>query len=209
MVWEPARRLTGDRVRTLAPARLKVTASSPEGVALFEGVVVPTGATAVDGESTQAVFDVAPGRIRLQMSVEDAAARVLDTDVREVVVGGLTGAIAIGTPEVLRARTARDLRSLEASPDATPTASREFSRVEQLVIRLQVYSAPEPVVTASLMNRRGQSMRALVVTKGESSGEYRLEIPLSGLAAGDYTVNVQATADNAAAREAMSFRVTP
>ena len=66
MVWEPARRVTGERVRALAPARLKVTASTPDGRPLFEGVVVPAGASAVDGESTQAVFDVAPGRVRLQ-----------------------------------------------------------------------------------------------------------------------------------------------
>ena len=146
--------------------------------------MVPTGAPAIDGESTQAVFDVPPGRIRLQMSVEDAASRVLDTDVREVVVGGLTGAVAIahagGPASAHRSRFA-DAGRLA---DATPTASREFSRVEQLVIRLRVYADHEPVVTASLMNRRGQSMRTLVVTKGEGAGDYALALPLSGLAAG-------------------------
>jgi VWFA-related protein len=209
MVWEPARRQTGDRVRTLAPARLRVTASSPEGNAIFEGIVVPAGAPVIDGESTEAIFEVPPGRVRLTMSIEDAASRVLDTDVREVLVGGLKGAVAIATPEVLRARTARDLRTLAASPAATPTAAREFSRVEQLVIRLRVYADQEPVVTASLMNRRGQSMRALMVMKSDGAGDYALALPLSGLAAGDYTINVRAAAATAEARETLSFRVTP
>jgi hypothetical protein len=121
----------------------------------------------------------------------------------------LTGAVAIGTPEVLRARTARDLRTLAAAPDATPTASREFSRAEQLVIRLKVYSDRDPVVTSSLLNRRGQIMRPLVVMKGDRTGEYALGIPLAGLAVGDYTIDVRATAASADAREAVSFRVTP
>jgi VWFA-related protein len=209
MVWEPARRVTGDRIVTLAPARLKVTASTPEGRSLYEGVVVPAGAPAVDGESTQAVFNVPPGRVRLQMSVEDAASRVLDTDVREVMVGGLTGAVAIATPEVMRARTARDLRTAIASPEAIPTAAREFSRVEQLVVRLKIYGDREPVVTANLLNRRGQAMRALTVEKGHGSGAYTLAVPLSGLAAGNYTIALRATAANAEAREAVNFRVTP
>jgi VWFA-related protein len=209
MVWEPARRMTGERIRAAAPARLRVTASTPEGRPLFDGVVLPAGASAVGGESTQAVFDVAPGRVRLKMSVEDAASRVLDTDVREVIVGGLTGAVAIGTPEVLRARTARDLRTLAAAPGATPTAAREFSRVEQLVIRLKVYADREPIVTSSLLNHRGQVMRPLVVMKGDRAGEYAVGLALSGLAAGAYTIEVRATAANDDAREAIGFRVTP
>lgn len=209
MVWEPARRMTGERTRPAAPARLRVTASTPDGQPLFEGVVLPAGASAVGDESTQAVFDVAPGRVRLKMSVEDAASRVLDTDVREVIVGGLAGAVAIGTPEVLRARTARDLRTLAAAPDAAPTSSREFSRIEHLVVRLRVYADGEPTVTSSLLNRRGQVMRGLDVMKGDRTGEYALGLTLSGLAAGDYTVDIRATAADVNAREAINFRVTP
>ena len=209
MVWEPTRRQTGDRTRAVAPARLKVTASTPQGDPLFEGVVVPAGAPAIDGESTQAVFEMAPGRVRLRMSIEDAASRVLDTDVREVLVGGLTGAVAIGTPEVQRARTARDLRALAAGPGAAPTASREFSRAEQLVIRLKVYAAGEPSVTSNLLNHRGQTMRALTVTKGDSGGDYSFALPLSGLATGEYTIDVRAALENVDARESIRFRVTP
>ena len=77
------------------------------------------------------------------------------------------------------------------------------------MIRLKVYADGEPVVTSSLLNHRGQVMRALDVMKGDAAGDYALGMPLSGLAAGNYTINMRATAANVEAREAISFRVTP
>ena len=67
------------------------------------------------------MFEVPPGRARLRMSIEDSAEQQIDPDVREIVVRRSSAApVAIGTPEVLRARTARDVRALEADPDAVP-----------------------------------------------------------------------------------------
>ena len=67
MVWEPARardRRSGSHAGAGQAEGHRLDAG--RDVALFEGVVVPAGASAVGGESTQAVFDVAPGRVRLQ-----------------------------------------------------------------------------------------------------------------------------------------------
>ena len=87
------------------------------------------------------------------MSIQDSAAASIDTDVRDLLVGDLRAPVAIGTPEVLRARTARDVRVLETSPEAVPVASRQFSRAEQLIIRVPVYSPDSgPEVTAKLLN---------------------------------------------------------
>ncbi len=52
-------------------------------------------------------------------------------------------------------------------------------------------------------------MRALAVMKGERAGEYALGLTLSALAAGDYTIDIRATAANVDARETVTFRVTP
>ena len=57
---------------------------------------------------------------------------------RELSVRDLRGEVAIGTPQVLRARNAREFRTLEAEA-AVPVASREFSRTERLLIRFQAY----------------------------------------------------------------------
>ena len=87
---------------------------------------------------------------------------MLDQDVRELSIRDLKGDVAIGTPEVLRARNAREFRALDAEA-AVPVASREFSRTERLLIRFPAYgpAGAPPVVSAKLLDRIGHAMRAL------------------------------------------------
>ena len=68
------------------------------------------------------------------------------------------------TPEIMRARTARDFRTLEAEA-AVPVSSREFSRTEHLLIRFRAYgpAGAAPAVSAQLLDRAGHAMRALTV----------------------------------------------
>ena len=123
----PAAVLAVLQSRALAPVRITLKASKPDGTLVFEGAVRPTGSVTPagpDGEPPQAVFEAAPGRLRVQMSIEDAAARVVDTDVRDVVVGPLSGPLVLGTAEVLRASSARAYRALEADATAAPVAAR-------------------------------------------------------------------------------------
>ena len=57
------------------------------------------------------------------MSVEGAASQVLDTETREIAVPDLTSTqTMLGTPEVLRARTAREFQQLKADPAGIPIA---------------------------------------------------------------------------------------
>jgi VWFA-related protein len=213
-VWEPAARVPGDRSRTLAPVRITLKASKPDGTLIFEGAVRPTGSSTPagpDGEPPQAVFEAAPGRLRVQMSIEDAASRVVDTDVRDVVVGPLSGPLVLGTAEVLRASSARAYRALEADADAAPVAARVFSRTERLLIRVPVYAADQSVsLQASLASRPGASMRALPVTRSSSRPDlYQIDLPLAGLATGDYVVEITAKGPAGNAKDVIAFRVTP
>ena len=141
-VWEPAARVPGDRVRR-SVSKLVFQARSADGTVLFEGPVAPTGPAAIDEPAAtpaRAVFDMPPGRLRLRMSIQDAASTVLDQDVREMSIRDLKGDVAVGTPEMLRARNAREFRTLDAEA-AVPVASREFSRTERLLIRFRAYGA--------------------------------------------------------------------
>ena len=213
-VWEPAARVPGDRSRTLAPVRIMLKASKPDGTLIFEGAVRPTGSSTPagpDGEPPQAVFEAAPGRLRVQMSIEDAASRVVDTDVRDVVVGPLSGPLVLGTAEVLRASSARAYRALEADANAAPVAARVFSRTERLLIRVPVYAADQSVsLQASLASRPGASMRALPVTPSSSRPDlYQIDLPLAGLATGDYVVEITAKGPAGNAKDVLAFRVTP
>jgi hypothetical protein len=155
------------------------------------------------------VFDMPPGRLRLRMAIQDAASTLLDQDVRELSVRDLRGDVAIGTPEVLRARNAREFRTLDAQA-AVPVASREFSRTERLLIRFQAYGpggAP-PTVTARLLGRTGHAMRELAVAPASTPGDNAIDLPLAGLAAGEYVVEVTATSGSGGAKDRIGFRVT-
>jgi VWFA-related protein len=211
-VWEPASRVPGDRARLSQPARLTLQAFAADGSQVFEGVVKASGSAGPDvsGDSMRATFQAAPGRLRLRMAIEDAAARPLDTDVRDLVVDPMTASVALGTPEVFRARNARDLRTLMADPEAVPVAAREFSRIERLLIRVPAYSPDgQPSVTARLASRAG-SMRDLDVTPGPAPDRFQIDLPLAGLASGEYVIQLRvATSDSGESRADVSFKVIP
>jgi VWFA-related protein len=211
-VWEPSPLVPGERVRHL-PKRLVLTALTPDGHVLFEGPVDPTGAGAIDEPGAtplRAMFDVPPGRVKLRMTIQDAAAQPLDRDVRDIVVGDLPGPVAIGTPEVMRARNARELRTLSREA-AVPVVSREFSRAEQLLIRVPVYagSAGPVEVSARLLGRSGQAMRQLeAADPPPAAGFDAFTLSLGGLAIGEYTIEVIAKTATGQATNRLTFRVT-
>ena len=210
-VWEPAARVPGDRVRRTV-STLVLQARSDDGAVLFEGAVAPTGPAAIDEPAAtpaRVVFDVPPGRLRLRMSIQDAASTVLDQDVRELSIRDLKGDVALGTPEVRRARTAREFRTLDAEA-AVPVASREFSRTERLLIRVRAYgpSGAPPLVSARLLDRMGHAMRPLAVTSVPAAGDNTIDLPLAGFAPGDYAIEITATAGALNATDRIAFRVT-
>ena len=210
-VWEPAARVPGDRTRRV-PTRLVLTAKTGDGTIVFEGPVAPTGPAAMDAPGAtppRAIFEVRPGRLRLRMAIEDAAAQALDQDVRDISIRDLRGEVAVGTPEVLRARNAREFRALDADA-AAPVASREFSRTERLLIRFQAYGASNapPQVSARLLGRTGYAIRDLAVTPSATPGDQAIDLPLASLAAGEYVVEVTARRGARDASDRFTFRVT-
>jgi hypothetical protein len=211
-VWEPASRVPGDRARQSSAARLVLTARSADDTVLFDGPVAPTGPAAIDepgATPARAVFDVPPGRLRLRMSIQDVTSRVLDLDVRDISVREVKG-VAIGTPEVMRARNAREFRTLDTE-SAVPVVSREFSRTERLLIRFPTYGPADapPAVSAKLMTALGQPMRDLPLVAAGVEHEHAIDLPLANLAPGDYFVEVAASTGAADVRDRVGFRVTP
>ncbi len=215
-VWEPAARVPGERGSAVAktPARLVFTAKTSDGQVLFDGPVAATGPAAIDepgAPSARAVFDVPPGRLKLRMSIQDVTSRVLDVDIRDIAVRELKGDVVLGTPEVMRARNAREFRTL-ATDSAVPVASREFNRTERLLIRFPAYApaGTAPTISARLLSRGGQPMRDLSVTPAPGDDEeHAVDLPLAGLAAGEYFVEVAATIPAGEAKDRVGFRVMP
>ena len=211
-VWEPTAVVPGDAARRQTAARLELTVLNSEDTVLFEGPVRPTGPGMVDvagREPARASFETEPGSLRLTMKIQDETSRVVDSDVREIAVRDIRGKVAIGTPEFLRARNAREFRTIDNDPEAVPVSSRQFSRTELLLIRFPAYApnGQQPSVSARLLNRMGQPMRTLEVRSG-TDGEHEVDVTLAGLASGDYQIELEATSPAGNVKERLDFRVT-
>jgi hypothetical protein len=197
-VWEPSSRERAGR--TEAPARVLLTAIGPDGSPYFRGRV-----------TDRATFDAAPGKIQLRMSVEGAAAQVLDSDAREITVPDLTSlGPTLATPEVFRARTARELQQIKADAAPVPAATREFSRTERLLVRVAAYGPGRtaPMVSARVLNRGDMPIMEVPVTPSDRPGVQQMEVQLSALAPGEYVLEIKAAGDSAGATELVGFRVT-
>jgi VWFA-related protein len=211
-VWEPVPRTPGDRGAPEAPARVSLMAVAADGAPLYRGKVDGSQGSQGSGSGPARVsFEVPPGKIQLRVSVEGAASQVLDSDIREVAVPDLTSPDAsLGTPELFRARTVRELQQMKANPDAVPSAGREFSRTDRLFVRVPSYAAgaSAPSVTARILNRAGDPMNDLTVAPPASpSGAAQFDVPLAPLPPGEYLIEITAAGD-AAHKQLVGFRVT-
>jgi VWFA-related protein len=211
-VWEPAPRVPGDRSRTPPPSRIVLTAMAGDGTTLFEGPVTSGASAAGDAAAdrrARAVFDTPPGRVRLRMAIQDGSEQEIDSDVREISVRDLAAPVALGSAEIIRARTARDVRQIDDDPLAVPVAAREFSRAERLIVRFPAY-APDgrPRVAVRLMNRLGQAMRDLPVTGPAAAGHFQVDVTLANLAPGEYFLELSASSPAGEAKDLLGFRVT-
>jgi hypothetical protein len=147
----------------------------------------------------------------LRLSVEGTASQVLDTEMREITVPDLTSPqTSMGTAELFRGRTVREYQQLKADPDAVPLAAREFSRTDRLFVRVPAYGpgGTTPVISAHILNRGGQAMNELTVTPSAKAGVQQIDLPLAGLAPGEYVLEIKATGEGGEAKELVGFRVT-
>lgn len=214
-VWEPAPRIPGDRNPPPALAQIGLSVMTMDGRPVYQGVVLPSSSASADPASgpspSRASFVSPSGRLVVQMSIEDVTARVVDRDVRDLEVRGFPGPVSMGSPLVLRARTAREFRALAADPEAIPVASRQFSRSERLLVRIPVFSTGNPpTVSARLVTSFGGVMRDLVVAPTPSRpSEYQVDVALAALANGSYVVEWTARTAEGEVRDRVPFRVTP
>ena len=200
-VWEPLPKQLGEKPGSREePAAVNITAVAPDGSPYFRGAV-----------PSRITFDVNPGKIQLRMSVTGAASQVLDSETREIAVPDLTSTqTMIGTPEVLRARTAREFQQLKSDAAGIPIAAREFSRTDRLIIRVPAYGpgGTTPALSVRLLSRAGSAMSELAPAPAPATGMQQVELPLAALAPGEYVVEIKATGEGGEATEHVGFRVT-
>ena len=206
--WEPITAAPGTASDPNAQAaRIALTASSPDGKQLYKGRVPEEAAAAATGSSVQ--FDGPPGPLQMRIVVEGQRGQVVDSVSRDLTLPDFTKVqVSLATPRVFRGRTVRDLTTIKGNPNAVPTADRDFSRTDRLLIRTEAYApgGAVPALTARLLNRGGGKMADLTVQAGQA-GTSDIELPLSALAAGDYLIEVNAKTDTGTAQELIAFKV--
>jgi hypothetical protein len=233
-VWEPIPKAPGDRQAAGdQPARVSLMAVAPDGSSYFRGRVpaampeatlassaprsaasTPAGGATASGPRapSRVTFEANPGKMQLRVSVEGAESQVLDSEIRDITVPDLTSSqVVLGTPALFRARTIRDYQQLKADADAVPVVVRDFSRTDRVLLRVTAYGpgTSAPMVTVRLLNRTGQPMNDVPLTAAPTpGGPWQVDLPLSGLAVGDYIVEVVGGDGGDGARELIAFRVT-
>ena len=225
-VWEPMPpSLSGPRMDT--PARVSLQAVGADGTPLYRGrapdvsvdSAIPLNAAAAAAAAptpaaargpTQLVFEVPPGPMQLRMQVENQQASVIDTNTHEYKVPDLTAPqVQLSTPEVLRARTLKEYKDLDANPGAVPTANREFRRTDRLIIRVDAYGpgGGSPEVTARLLDRAGEAMNDIAVGPGKTTGGHQIDLPLASLAAAEYVIEISAKGESGSDKQMIAFRI--
>jgi VWFA-related protein len=209
-IWEPLPKSPGDRaVPGDEPSRVSLMALASDGSPSFRGKVPEAPVTPI--RSPQRVsFDVPPGKLQLRVAVEGSGSQVLDSETREINIPDLTASTtSLGTPEVFRARTLPELNKMKADPEAIPTAIREFIRSDRVVLRVPAYGpgGTAPKLSVHILNRGGQTMNELMAVPAPRGGEQQIDVPIAGLAVGEYVIEIKATGDGGEATELVGFRV--
>ena len=224
-VWEPFSGSESGRASEV-PARVVLTATASDGRPVFRGPIpdrpasetaapapVPAapGGTAIPlvAAGAGASFTAAPGAIEMRIVVENARGQVIDSTTQSLTVPDYAKTqVSFGTPRLYRARTAREMLLVRNNLDAIPTATREFSRGERLLIRFDAYAAggSRPEVTAKLLNRTGAAMADVPVQVAEGK-PFQIDFPLASLAAGEYLIQIDGKSPSGTAQQIVAFKV--
>jgi VWFA-related protein len=212
-VWEPVPPVPGER-RDQA-AKVSLIAAAGDGASAYRGPVPAEAASdspSSSGRGAGVEFDAPPGRMQLRYSVEGAGGGVIDSDILDIVVPDYTAPqVAVTPPQVIRARTVREMQQLNADPKALPSAEREFRRTERLLIRFSTLApgSEKTETSVRLLNRAGQRMSDLQTQPVTGGPENRLQVdlPLAGLPSGEYVVEVKSSGAGGEAKQFIGFRV--
>ena len=195
LLWEPLPPTPG--IRRDEARRVTLLATTPAGDIVYRGRLPAT--LAPTGQGAAISFDAKPGKLDLRLTIEGDGTGTLDTEDRELMVPDLSvPELQLGTPKLWFARSAREFTTLAASPEAPPTATREFRRTDRLLIRVEAFGpgSEPPTVTARLLNQQGNKMGDITVTPPATPGEaYMVDLPLANYASGQFLLELSANGE--------------
>ena len=216
-IWEPVL----ERGRRETVSRVLVTAMGDDGGAYFRGRV-PERTRAGRGTTrsraqvdasptvTRVEFEVDPGTMHMSLAIEGDTGEVLDRDRDEIVIPDFSAPdVVFSTPAFVRARNALEFTEMSEDWTLPPTASRNFRRTDQLLLRFEVYAPGDvaPEIEARLLNRRGDVMFPLPVSPAADGQPHQVKLVPSFLAPGEYLIELLAVTSNSEATELVAFRL--
>jgi len=178
---------------------VSIRASGDDGRVFFDGPLR-------DGRVS---FDAAPGRLHLRRHLVDTDGTVSDRQDSTVEVPDFAGTpLTITSPALFRASTPMQLRAIQADPDPTPFAGRQFERTDRVIVRFAVAgaAAADATVTATLLSRKGVALATLALKTTASQG-YEIDMPIGSIARGEYVISIEASRGADQAKTLVSFRV--
>jgi VWFA-related protein len=210
LTWESSLR-SGATVQR-RPSTIVITASAPDGTVLFDGAVGPAGDPASPDVPNRASFGAPTGTVRVDMKILDAKGVVIDTEARDVTLKApRQEGPTIYPPAVMRTRSAREFRQALEDGTVPPVATRDFRRTDRLLIRVPAYapSGAGAPVSAVLLNRWRQRMRDVdaIAAAPDQRGVTHFDLPLAGLAPGEYTLRVTVGGPRDGMSDHVTFRV--
>lgn len=204
VTWAPA----GSAAR-VEPEAVTLKATKPDGTVLFDGRLTPLRTGPADTDA-RAEFDAPSGRVQLDMSILGPRGEKLDFDARDLDVPAVGKTLLLLPPLMMSTRSAREFREASDDEHSMPEPDRGFSRTERLLIRVPAYDASgaQVKVTARLLNRVGQQIRALDEAPGATGGVAQFDLSLAPLAPGDYILEFRAGGAAGAVEQRVNIRVT-
>ncbi len=182
----------------LGEIALAIQATSPSGASYFS-----SGRTT----SRQLSFDAPAGELVLKLKTLDGRDEEIESASRRIAVPAFDAStLAIGSPMILRTRTAREARAMIDGAEGPPEARREFDRLDRLFVRFPVYGGQDIATAARLLNRRGKELRPLTVAP-LGNGLYQVDVQLGLSVRDDYVVAIEATRGIETTRALVPFRV--
>jgi hypothetical protein len=158
----------------------------------------------------QVTFAAAPGRVTLRVVALDVNGGEVDTERREVVVPDFTGtAPLLSTPLVFVARTPHEMQLIRAAGAPRPSTSRDFTRTDRVLVRFAAFGpgGVGPVVTMRVLSQNGQPLSDLPAPVARADGRFEAEVGLAWMAAGEYLIEVHASAETGQASALVPFRI--
>jgi VWFA-related protein len=183
----------------LANAAAVSLSASSGGRAVFSGDVPREGTS----------FDAPPGPLQLTLAIHNSEGEVIDRVSQRLALPDPTGpALALTTPVFVRARNAQELREATVGGQAPLFAGRELERTDRVFVRFDTYGAAAgAAVSATLLDRRGAKLLELPVSTDAGRSGYQIDLPLGGLARGEYVIAIEARGADARAETHVAFRV--